>query len=139
MSLIGLSVLINTGVLGWGMVKMGIDWEMLFYLGATVGIPAVLTKAKIDQWLVGFISPIIMPFVDRPAGAFIIIALILYLLEAVFTSGIAVVTLSIVLIPLAVELQISPWIIIMLILIATEVWFFPFQVDWHTLARAPPE
>jgi anion transporter len=135
-SLIGLCVLINTGVLGWGMVKKGIDWEMLIYLGATVGIPAVLTKAKIDQWLVGFISPIIMPFVDRPAVAFIIIALIIYLLKLVFTSGIAVVTLSIVLIPLAVELQISPWIIIMLILIATEVWFFPFQVDWHTLANA---
>jgi hypothetical protein len=36
-------------------------------------------------------------------------------------------------------MQISPWIIIMLILIATEVWFFPFQVDWHTLASATTE
>jgi len=24
----------------------------------------------------------------------------------------------------------------MIVLIATEVWFFPFQVDWHTLADA---
>jgi anion transporter len=135
-SLIGLCVLINTGVLGWGMVKKGIDWEMLIYLGATVSIPAVLTKAKIDQWLVGFIAPVIMPYVDHPAISFLIIALFIYALKLVFTSGIAVVTLSIVLIPLAVEMQISPWIIIMLILIATEVWFFPFQVDWHTLSNA---
>jgi anion transporter len=135
-SLIGLCVLINTGVLGWGMVKKGIDWEMLIYLGATVSIPAVLTKAKIDQWLVGFISPVIMPYVDYPAVSFIIIALFIYALKLIFTSGIAVVTLSIVLIPLAVDMQISPWIIVMLILIATEVWFFPFQVDWHTLANA---
>jgi divalent anion:Na+ symporter, DASS family len=135
-SLIGLCVLINTGVLGWGMVKKGIDWEMLIYLGSTLSIPAVLTKAKIDQWLVGFISPVIMPYVDHPAIAFIIIALFIYALKLIFTSGLAVVTLSIVLIPLAVEMQISPWIIIMLILIATEVWFFPFQVDWHTLAHA---
>jgi len=138
-SLIGLTVLINTGVLGWGMVKKGIDWEMLIYLGATLSIPAVLTKAKIDQWLVGFISPVIMPYVDRPAIAFIMIAVFIYALKLVFTSGLAVVTLSIVLIPLAVEMQISPWIIIMLILIATEVWFFPFQVDWHTLASATTE
>jgi anion transporter len=135
-SMIGLCVLINTGVLGWGMVKKGIDWEMLIYLGATLSIPGVLTKAKIDQWLVGFIAPVIMPYVDRPAVSFIIIALFIYALKLIFTSGIAVVTLSIVLIPLAVEMQISPWIIIMLILIATEVWFFPFQVDWHTLANA---
>jgi anion transporter len=135
-SLIGLCVLINTGVLGWGMVKKGIDWEMLIYLGATVSIPAVLTRAKIDQWLVGFIAPVIMPYVDYPAISFLIIALFIYALKLVFTSGIAVVTLSIVLIPLAVEMQISPWIIIMLILIATEVWFFPFQVDWHTLSNA---
>jgi hypothetical protein len=134
--MIGLCVLINTGVLGWGMVKKGIDWEMLIYLGATLSIPGVLTKAKIDQWLVGFIAPVIMPYVDRPAVSFIIIALFIYALKLIFTSGIAVVTLSIVLIPLAVEMQISPWIIIMLILIATEVWFFPFQVDWHTLANA---
>jgi anion transporter len=135
-SLIGLCVLINTGVLGWGMMKKGIDWEMLIYLGATLSIPAVLTKAKIDQWLVGFISPIIMPFVDRPAIAFIIIALLIYVLKLVFTSGLAVITLTIVLIPLAADMQISPWIIVMLILVATEVWFFPFQVDWHTLATA---
>ncbi|MGH7769869.1 MAG: SLC13 family permease [Candidatus Binatia bacterium] len=135
-SLLGLCVLINTGVLGWGMVKKGIDWEMLIYLGATLSIQAVLSKAKIDQWLVGFISPVIMPFVDQPAIAFIIIALMIYALKLVFTSGLAVVTLSIVLIPLAVEMQISPWIIVMLILVATEVWFFPFQVDWHTLANA---
>jgi anion transporter len=135
-SLIGLCVLINTGVLGWGMVKRGIDWEMLIYLGATLSIPAVLTKAKIDQWLVGFVSPVIMPFVDRPAIAFIIIALMIYALKLVFTSGLAVITLTIVLIPLAADMQISPWIIVMLILVATEVWFFPFQVDWHTLATA---
>jgi hypothetical protein len=28
----------------------------------------------------------------------------------------------------------SPWVIAMIILMASEVWFFPFQVDWHTLA-----
>ncbi len=135
-SLIGLCVLINTGVLGWGMVKKGIDWEMLIYLGATLSIPTILTKAKIDQWLVGFISPVIMPYVDHPAVSFIMIALFIYVMKLFFTSGLAVITLSIVLIPLAVDMQISPWIIIMLILIATEVWFFPFQVDWHTLATA---
>ena len=53
-----------------------------------------------------------------------------------FTSGLAVITLTIVLIPLAADMGISPWIIVMLILVATEVWFFPFQVDWHTLANS---
>ena len=26
------------------------------------------------------------------------------------------------------------WIIAMIVLIASEVWFFPYQVDWHMLA-----
>ena len=56
-----------------------------------------------------------------------------------FTSGLAVITLTIVLIPLAADMGISPWIIVMLILVATEVWFFPFQVDWHTLAYSTTE
>ncbi|MGH8544433.1 MAG: SLC13 family permease, partial [Gammaproteobacteria bacterium] len=34
-SLLALCVLINTGVLGWGMVKKAIDWELLIYMGVT--------------------------------------------------------------------------------------------------------
>ncbi len=28
---------------------------------------------------------------------------------------------------------------VMIILMASEVWFFPFQVDWHTLAYSTTE
>jgi anion transporter len=138
-ALISLCVLINTGVLGWGMMKKGIDWELLIYMGATLSIPALLTQAKIDAWLVSLISPIILPFVDRPALMFIIIVLIAYALKLVFTSFLTVVTLTVALLPLATEMNMSPWIVAMLVLIASEVWFFRFQVDWHTLAFSTTE
>lgn len=138
-SLIALCVLINTGVLGWGMLKKGIDWELLVYMGATLSIPSLLTKAKIDAWLAGFISPLILPFVDTPALSFVIIALIAYALKLVFTSFLTVVTLSVVLIPLSIDMRISPWIMTMIILVGSEVWFFPFQVDWHTLSYSTTE
>jgi hypothetical protein len=38
------------------------------------------------------------------------------------------------LLPLSIDVGMSPWIIAMIILIASEVWFFPYQVDWHMLA-----
>jgi len=47
--------------------------------------------------------------------------------------------LSIALVPLSGEMGISPWIIIMIVLMGSEVWFFPFQVDWHTLAYSTTE
>ncbi|HJU63063.1 MAG TPA: SLC13 family permease, partial [Candidatus Binatia bacterium] len=56
-SLIALCVLINANVLGWGMLKKGIDWELLIYMGATLSIPILLTQAKIDEWLVSLASP----------------------------------------------------------------------------------
>jgi len=133
-ALLAICVLINTGVLGWGMLKKGVDWEMLIYMGATLSIPTLLTQANIDQWMVGLFSPIVLPFTQTPAMAFVIIALIAYLVKLVFTSFLTVVTLCIALLPLAGDLQVNPWIMIMIILIASEVWFFPFQVDWHTLA-----
>jgi hypothetical protein len=34
---------------------------------------------------------------------------------------------------------ISPWIMAMIILMGSEVWFFTFQVDWHTLAYSTTE
>ena len=138
-SLISLCVLINTGVLGWGMLKKGIDWELLIYMGATLSIPILLTQAKIDEWLVGLASPVILPFLDYPALSFIIIALIAYAVKLVFTSFLTVVTLTVALLPLSVDLGISPWIMAMIILVGSEVWFFTFQVDWHTLAYSTTE
>jgi anion transporter len=138
-SLISLCVLINTGVLGWGMLKKGIDWELLIYMGATLSIPILLTQAKIDEWLVGLASPVILPFLDHPALSFIIIALIAYAVKLVFTSFLTVVTLTVALLPLSVDLGISPWIMAMIILVGSEVWFFTFQVDWHTLAYSTTE
>jgi di/tricarboxylate transporter len=135
-ALLAICLLINLGVLAWGMLKKGVDWEMLIYMGATLSIPTLLTQAKIDQWLVGLFAPMLLPFTDSPAMAFVIIALITYAVKLVFTSFLTVITLVIALLPLASALQVNPWIMIMIILIASEVWFFPFQVDWHTLAYA---
>jgi anion transporter len=138
-ALISLCVLINTGVLGWGMLKKGIDWELLIYMGATLSIPILLTQAKIDEWLVGLASPVILPFLDRPVLSFITIVLIAFAVKLIFTSFLTVVTLTVALLPLSIDMGISPWIMAMIILMGSEVWFFTFQVDWHTLAYSTTE
>jgi hypothetical protein len=53
-----------------------------------------------------------------------------------FTSFLTVVTLTVALLPLASELGISPWVVAMIVLMGSEVWFLRFQVDWHTMASA---
>ena len=118
------------------MFKKGIDWEFLIYLGATLSLPSLLTQAKIDAWLSGLLSPFVLPFVDRLAIAFVIIALTGYALKLVFTSRLVVITLVVALSPLANDMGISPWVMTMVILMGAEVWFFRFQVDWHTMAYA---
>ncbi|HET7392265.1 MAG TPA: SLC13 family permease [Candidatus Binatia bacterium] len=135
-ALIALCVLINTGVLGWGMMKKGIDWEMLLYMGATLSIPALLTQAQIDQWLVGMFAPVILPFTNSPALCFTVIIVIAIAVKLAFTSFLTVVTLTVALLPLASELGISPWVMAMIVLMGSEVWFLRFQVDWHTMASA---
>jgi Sodium:sulfate symporter transmembrane region len=138
-ALISLCVLVNTGVLGWGMLKKGIDWELLVYMGATLSIPILLTQAKVDAWLVSLISPLILPLQNSPALTFVIVALISYVVKLMFTSFLTVVTLCVALLPLAADMNMSPWVMAMIVLIASEVWFFRFQVDWHTLAYSTSE
>ena len=133
-ALIAFAILVNTGTIDWNMLRKGIDWELLIYMGVTLSIPTLLKEAKIDQWLVDTLSPIILPFMDSPAWFFLIIALLTYALKLVFTSFLAVVTLCVALLPLSIDVGMSPWIIAMIVLIASEVWFFPYQVDWHMLA-----
>jgi di/tricarboxylate transporter len=138
-ALIAFCVLVNTGVLGWQNMKKAIDWELLLYMGVTLSIPTLMTQARIDQWLVELIAPAIEPFMNNPAWLFIVIALVTYALKLLFTSFLTVVTLSVALVPLSVDVGMSPWIIAMIILMASEVWFFPFQVDWHTMAYSTTE
>jgi anion transporter len=133
-AIISFAVLVNTSILDWGAMRKGIDWELLIYMGVTLSLPTLLKQAKIDQWLVDMVSPLILPFMDQPAWFFIVIALMTYALKLIFTSFLAVVTLCVALLPLSVDVGMSPWIIAMIILIASEVWFFPYQVDWHMLA-----
>jgi anion transporter len=133
-AIIAFAVLVNTGVLDWNMMRKSIDWELLIHMGVTLSIPTLLKQAKIDQWLVDVLSPLILPFMDSPAWFFVIIALLTYVLKLVFTSFLTVVTLCVALLPLSIDVGMSPWIITMIILIASEVWFFPYQVDWHMLA-----
>jgi anion transporter len=133
-AIIAFAVLINAGILDWAMMRKGIDWELLIHMGVTLSIPTLLKQAKIDQWLVDVISPLILPFMNSPAWFFVVIALLTYALKLVFTSFLAVVTLCVALLPLSIDVGMSPWIIAMVILIASEVWFFPYQVDWHMLA-----
>ncbi|MSP37037.1 MAG: cyclic nucleotide-binding domain-containing protein [Deltaproteobacteria bacterium] len=120
-AIIAFAVLVNTGILDWGMMRKGIDWELLIHMGVTLSIPALLKGAKIDQWLVDGISPLILPFVDSPAWLFVVICLLTYALKLIFTSFLAVVTLCVALLPLSVDVGMSPWIIAMVILIASEV------------------
>jgi len=133
-AIIAFAILVNTGIVDWNMLRKGIDWELLIYMGVTLSIPTLLKQAKIDQWLVDVISPLILPFMDSPAWFFVVIALLTYALKLIFTSFLAVVTLCVALLPLSIDVGMSPWIIAMIILIASEVWFFPYQVDWHMLA-----
>lgn len=133
-SLIAFATLVNTGILDWSTMRKGIDWELLIYMGVTLSLPTLMKQAKIDQWLVDWLSPLILPFVDSPAWFFVVIVLLTYALKLVFTSFLAVVTLCVALLPLSIDVGMSPWIIAMVVLIASEVWFFPYQVDWHMLA-----
>jgi len=133
-AIIAFATLVNTGIIDWNMLRKGIDWELLIHMGVTLAIPTLLKQAKIDQWLVDVMSPLILPFMDSPVWFFLVIALLTYALKLIFTSFLAVVTLSVALLPLSIDVGMSPWIIAMVILIASEVWFFPYQIDWHMLA-----
>ena len=133
-SIIAFAILVNANIIDWNMLRKGIDWELLIHMGVTLSIPTLLKQAKIDSWLVDVMSPLILPFMNSPVWFFLIIALLTYLLKLIFTSFLAVVTLCVALLPLSIDAGMSPWVITMIILIASEVWFFPYQVDWHMLA-----
>jgi di/tricarboxylate transporter len=86
-AIIAFSVLVNTGILDWSMMRKGIDWELLIHMGVTLSIPTLLKAAKIDQWAGRRDFTVDSAVHGHPGWFFIIIALLTYALKLVLPAS----------------------------------------------------
>jgi hypothetical protein len=111
-----------------------LDWGFLILFGVLLGTGDVLRSVGVDRWIADALIPL-----TRTVGHSGILIVLLAAGVVVFRIILrwipATLLLSLVLVPAAPRLGVSPWIVGFVVLMAANTWLHPRQSDFCRLTR----
>jgi anion transporter len=134
-ALVSLCVLLGFKVYERQDFRTGIPWDSIIFIGCLINLTTVLPYLKIDQWIGEVIAPIIIPMMVNPYLFITVLVISIYLLRFVFVSMTATLTIMLaVLIPIASQQGINPWIVAIIGVASTNVWNVYYQNSTYLTA-----
>jgi len=132
--LTGFSILVISGVLDRQTVSTGIDWTFLLFLGVAFSFAGAVQELGIADALSRFLGSHLGFFLSSPYLFLAIVALLAFAVTLVVRDDPAVILLVTALLPLAGAAGIHPWILVFVILLCTDPFFFSYQSPTYLTA-----
>lgn len=110
-----------------------IDWTFLVFLGALIGMVAVMRDVGMDEWLASQLGGLGRHMSDNFTLFVALLALTIFLIRQALPINATVVVLAAVLMPYASAVGVNPWLIGFLILFFSESFLFPYQASYYLL------
>lgn len=132
--LTGFSVLVITGVLDSRTLKSGIDWPFMLFNGVALAFATVASKLGVVKWLTGLFAHFLEPFTGSPYLFIPAVAVTVFLVTFIVRDDPAVILLVISLAPLCDQVGIHPWLLLFVILLTSDPFFFTYQSPTYLLA-----
>lgn len=127
-AIMGFLVLLITDVINVQDFKQGVPWDMLFMIGALIGLGNVFKSVGINDYITTLVSPIISAISGNPVILILALAVILYVLRYVYSSQSAILPVFLpILIPICIASGINPWIAAFVILASSATWNVIYQ------------
>ncbi|MBB3110794.1 CRP-like cAMP-binding protein/di/tricarboxylate transporter [Paenibacillus phyllosphaerae] len=130
----GFALLVMSGVLDRHAILNGIDWPFLLFLGVAFSFANAADALGITEALSNFLGEHMQLFIASPALFLIAVALLSFLVTIVVRDDPAVILLVTALIPLAQQAGVDPWIVVFIILLSTDPFFFSYQSPTYLTA-----
>ena len=127
-------VIAVAGVLGRDAFRTAVDWPFLLFLGILLGSGAVLQQGGIDKWLGATLGPLAVA-AGHPGVVVMGLAVVVLLLRFVLPSRPTMLLMSLVAMPAAPALGVSPWVAGVVVLLAANTWILPYQGLEYLLLR----
>lgn len=131
---IGLLVLyatLSVGFLTPKEFRTSIDWSFLLYLGSLIGFVSTISYLGIDRqagqslaWMGNYMKNQFSVFV-------LILTVTVVFMRFFVPTNTVVAILASVLFPMAQALGVNPWIVGFILLMLSDVWFFPYQCTYY--------
>ena len=109
------------------MMRTGINWPFLIFFGAISSLATVFTTLRTDVWLGARLA---VPIEAMAAGSLLfclVLALIGFALAFIVRWQAAAPLLSLVALPAASAAGVHPFLVVLIALVSTQVWFLPYQ------------
>jgi len=134
LALAALSILFLVGAVDDGSLRSGVNWSLLLYLGVVLGFGNVFAAAGLDSWLASRLDGLTDLVGDSQTLFLLAIALASMAAGVVLRAGPGSAVLCLVLFPLGASLGMSPWIVALTVLMATNLWLHPQQSVYYLIA-----
>ncbi|REE90654.1 di/tricarboxylate transporter [Paenibacillus taihuensis] len=132
--LLGFSALVIGGVLDTKTLLNRIDWTFLLFIGIAFSFAAVASELGITEVTTHWVGAFMKPFMGNPALFLVAVIVISSLVTLVVRDDPAVILLVISMLPLAQEVGIHPWVLVFVILLSTDPFFFTYQSPTYLTA-----
>jgi anion transporter len=133
-----LLLFLMTGVLDKTRIK-NIDWGLVLFFGVMNSFAEISMRLKLDQWVMGIISPVLPSFSGNPMLFLTAIILLVYLARVFLRQSAILTLLMLSLTPWAQNMSIHPGVLLMTILVACEGWFLIYQDNSYLLTYSSLE
>jgi di/tricarboxylate transporter len=132
--LIGFAVLVITGTLDSQTLKTGVDWTFLIFIGIAFSFADAAKQLGIIEAMSSFLGDRMAPFMDTPALFLGAVMCLAFIVTFVVRDDPALILLVIAMLPLAEQAGIHPWVLVFVILLSTDPFFFAYQSPTYLTA-----
>jgi anion transporter len=122
-----LIALAAAGALDTTMMRSGVNWPFLVFFGAITSVASVFETLGIDRWLSATLAASVRALAESPLAYCLALAATGFALSFVVRWQAAAPLLTLMALPSADAAQIHPFVIGLIALVATNVWFLPYQ------------
>lgn len=129
-----LVVVLTGGALDREGFRSSIEWGFLVLFGVLLGTGGVLHSAGIDSWIGDVLVPLARS-VGTPVMLVMLLAAVIAACRLVLPWIPATLVLSLVFVPAAPRLGLSPWVAGFVVLVTANAWLRPRQSDYCLLVR----
>lgn len=116
------------GVVDAKQLRKGVAWDSLIFIGCVLGLADVFAALGIDRWIIGSCTPAFAALAQNPYLFVMGICVATIALRFVIVSEMAYINIFMAfMVPLALTLGISPWVIGVCVYAVVNPWFVLYQ------------
>lgn len=127
-ALLGMCVLLSTGVMDRGGFRSGIAWEAVIFIGCSTGLGTVFSKSGITDWVSTSFAPYLQPIFNNIFVMIVASVVIISVVRYAFVSQTALMTIfTVAAAPFAIAAGIHPFVPGFIALVTVNV----FNTSYH--------